>query len=441
LLQEILDSIRETMQGYKRPVFPLDTEALPIVDLARPAELCFPRSAIPVGGGQAKVKAGDEVVPGQLLWSEGDAALPCPVAGTVKSVGIAPDLRGGASGPAICVEPADGEIPLAFEKLDPVSAPVDALVERVKAAGLLTREPDPVPLLRALHPKAGLDALVVAVIDREPGVSSSLQLWRENTADSVLAAALLGRIAGAPKTLVAVPESMRAAAESAAGGKVGVLAVPAVYPEALPPLLALRAGAVGRVPVVGLEVALDALYAVRDGRAVATKCLTVIGPDREAIGNWRVPLGARMKHVLEAAGLEPADDDKIIAGGPMRGFAQYTVDAVLDAGVDAVVLIRREDVVPFTTEACINCGRCVDACPLQLQVQLLGRYAEFGYFETTEEYDIDQCIECGLCAAVCTAKRPLVQYIKLAKKELRKARLERTAEAPAPEPELQEEAS
>lgn len=441
MLQEILDTIRETLQGYKRPVFPLSTATLPIVDLTRPTELCFPRSAIPVGGGSPKVKAGDEVQPGQVLWSEGDAVLACPVKGTVSSVGMAPDLRGGAAGQAVCVELAEGETPLAFDKLDPASAPVEALVERVLAAGLLTREPDPVPLLRALHPKAGLDALVVAVIDREPGVSSSLQLWRENTADSVAAAALLGRVAGASKTLLAVPESMRADAESAAGDDVGVLPVPEIYPESLPPLLALRAGAIGRVPVVGLEVALDALYAVRDGRAVATKCLTVIGPDREAIGNRRVPLGTRVGTVLEAVGLTPEQDDKIIAGGPMRGFAQYTVDAVLDAGVDAVVLIRSRDVVPFTTEACVNCGECVDACPLDLQVQLLGRYAEFGYFETAAEYDVDQCIECGLCAAVCTAKRPLVQYIKLAKKELRKARIERAAAPPEREPASQEEAS
>ena len=441
MLQEILDSIRETFQGYRRPVFPLSTEALPIVDLARPAELCFPRSTIPVGGGSARVKAGDEVLPGQVLWSEGDAVLACPVKGTVSSVGIAPDLRGGASGPAICIEPAEGDTPLAFDKLDPASAPVDALAERVKAAGLLTREPDPVPLLRALHPKAGLDVLVVAAIDREPGVCSSLQLWRENTADSVLAAALLGRIAGAPKTFVAVPESLRAEAESAAGSEVSVLTVPALYPESLPPLLALRAGSIGRVAVVGLEVALDALYAVRDGRAVATQCLTVLGPDRKAVGNWRVPLGARMSHVLEAAGLTPEQDDKIIAGGPMRGFAQYTTSAVLDAGVDAVVLIRSKDVTPFTTEACVNCGTCIEACPLDLQVQLLGRYAEFGYFETTEEYDIDQCIECGLCAAVCTAKRPLVQYIKLAKKELRKVRVERAATAAADDAAPEEEAS
>jgi Na+-translocating ferredoxin:NAD+ oxidoreductase subunit C len=442
VLHEIMETVRETFMGWKRPVFRLNTETLPIIDLARPKELCFPRSAIPVGGGSPKVGVGDEVAPGQVLWSEAGVVLACPVQGKVSSIGMAPNLRGGASGPSICIEPAEGDTPAAWPGLDPASASVDQLVERLLAAGLLSREPDPRPLLTLLRPKAGLDALVVAAIDKEPGVCSSLQLWRENTASSVAAAALLGRIAGAPKTLIAVPEAMRGEAEAAAkAAGVGVLGVPTVYPESLPALLALRAGAAGRVPVVSLEAALDALYAVRDGLATATRCVTVIGPDREALGNWRVPLGTRIGDVLAAAGLAPADHDKIVAGGPMRGFAQYTTETVLDAGVDAVVLVPQAGVVPFTTEACVNCGTCIDACPLNLQVQLLGRYAEFGLFDATEEYDIHQCIECGLCAAVCTARRPLVQYLKLAKKELRKARIERAAAAPPAESAAQEEAS
>ena len=40
---------------------------------------------------------------------------------------------------------------------------------------------------------------------------------------------------------------------------------------------------------------------------------------------------------------------------------------------------------------------------------------EFELFDRTAELDIDDCFECGLCAAVCTARRPLLQYIRLAK--------------------------
>jgi electron transport complex protein RnfC len=51
-------------------------------------------------------------------------------------------------------------------------------------------------------------------------------------------------------------------------------------------------------------------------------------------------------------------------------------------------------------------------------VQLLGCYAEFELFDRTPKLDIDQCIECGLCASVCTGRRPLLQLIRLAKREV-----------------------
>ena len=38
--------------------------------------------------------------------------------------------------------------------------------------------------------------------------------------------------------------------------------------------------------------------------------------------------------------------------------------------------------------------------------------------DRTPELDIEQCFECGLCAVVCTARRPLLQYIRLAKNGL-----------------------
>jgi electron transport complex protein RnfC len=78
-------------------------------------------------------------------------------------------------------------------------------------------------------------------------------------------------------------------------------------------------------------------------------------------------------------------------------------------------VIRSGAFPDWTAEPCVNCGRCIDICPVDLQVQLIGRYAEFELFEPTAELGIDQCFECGLCAAVCTARRPLLQYIRLAK--------------------------
>jgi Na+-translocating ferredoxin:NAD+ oxidoreductase RnfC subunit len=57
-------------------------------------------------------------------------------------------------------------------------------------------------------------------------------------------------------------------------------------------------------------------------------------------------------------------------------------------------------------------------CPENLQVHHLARYSEFSLFERTVEYRLDDCIECGICATVCPSRRPLLQRIRLAKREL-----------------------
>jgi len=50
----------------------------------------------------------------------------------------------------------------------------------------------------------------------------------------------------------------------------------------------------------------------------------------------------------------------------------------------------------------------------------LVKYAKIGMYDVCREYYIDDCMECGSCAYVCPANIPIVQYIKVAKNEIRK---------------------
>jgi electron transport complex protein RnfC len=258
----------------------------------------------------------------------------------------------------------------------------------------------------------------VLAADREPGLSAVSELLRERARDAARAAGLLGRVVGARRTLLAILAPFAAEARSACAERgVEVLELPPEYPQTLEPMVAERAGDTGAA-VIPLETALAGLDASVGGKIQASKVLTVIGPDGTPRGNYRVPLGARLRDVLDALRLHAGGRDKVVAGGPMRGLAQYSLDAAVDTSVDAILLIRPESIVPWSDEPCVNCGACIDACPRDLQVQLLGRYSEFSLFERTQELDIDSCFECGLCATVCTARRPLLQLIRLAKREL-----------------------
>ena len=67
------------------------------------------------------------------------------------------------------------------------------------------------------------------------------------------------------------------------------------------------------------------------------------------------------------------------------------------------------------TLPCINCGNCVDVCPVRLLPQELYRAARGDNLLATQELHIFDCIECGCCSYVCPSNIPLVHYYRYAK--------------------------
>lgn len=422
----MLDEVMDLVFGFRRPRFRFNTDPAPIFDLPSPSLLSI--SLCDWGGVVCApaVKSGEEVSPGQFLGRSGDRpAVVSPVKGKVIGVSSGPDLRGGPAYSQILIAPAPESSGEVFEKLDPGKATLEELWGRMAEAGILTDSLRPRRLAEVIGPEAGegLKTLVILAADREPLQCSALQVFRDRGDDSCRAALLLGKMSRAEKILIAVPQAAAGEARRASErqGGVSVLELSDYYPDSLEPLIALRLGN-SEVRVVAVETALAAWEAVVAGRVQEKKAVTVIGPGPVVKGNYRVPLGTRLKDLLAAADLIPGEGDKVIAGGPMRGVAQYSLEGAIDCGVDAVTLIRAADIVPWSDEPCVNCGACVEVCPVRLQVGLLGRFAEFNLFDRAEELSVMNCIECGLCAAVCTARRPLVQWLRLAKDEVAKKR-------------------
>lgn len=419
MFHKTLDKLFNT----RKPDFPLNTQPHETCELEMPSTLSFSLVGFNGRTFTATVSAQQEIQAGDPLADDGKGnVLPSPVTGKVVAITRAPDLRGSRDASAVLVEPASDTSPNAFPALDAESEPVATIMDRIREAGVVTDAVKPRPLLDLVGPDAGVETLVILAADREPLVCAAIQLLTERASDTAAAASMLGRISGAGKLKLAVPDSWE---DRMSGIGLETLGIPAVYPETLEPMVALRAGK--GVKVIALETALAALDAVRKGKVQDRKTLTVIGPDRTVKGNYRVPIGMRLSDLFSQLKLEMGEEDKIVAGGPMRGFAQYSLDSAVDAGVDAITHIAAKDVVPWSEDPCVNCGGCIDACPVNLQVHLIGRYAEFGLFDRAEDLGVFHCIECGLCAALCSGRRPLVQLIQLAKKELklRKAALER----------------
>ena len=151
--------------------------------------------------------------------------------------------------------------------------------------------------------------------------------------------------------------------------------------------------------------------AVVEGKPSMERVVTVSGDAVEKPGNFRVPFGMNQAELVEAAGGFKSEPEKLISGGPMMGFAMFTLDTPVTKTSSSILCLSRDAVAEMEPSACINCGRCVDACPSRLIPSRLADYAEHHDEEKFEKFSGLECVECGCCSYVCPAKRQLKQSI------------------------------
>jgi electron transport complex protein RnfC len=102
----------------------------------------------------------------------------------------------------------------------------------------------------------------------------------------------------------------------------------------------------------------------------------------------------------------------------MMGFAVMDYDIPTTKTSGALLCLSEDEVSMYETTACINCGRCVEACPENLIPSRLSKFSDHGDKETFEKWYGLECIECGSCSYACPARKPLAQSIKTMKKQI-----------------------
>ena len=150
------------------------------------------------------------------------------------------------------------------------------------------------------------------------------------------------------------------------------------------------------------------------------RVVTVTGKGIREPKNMMVRIGTLMSEVIEQCGGLTEGAVKVISGGPMMGFAQWTLDVPVTKGTSGILVLTEDEYAPSEEYfSCIRCGRCVDVCPMGLNPSMLSILAEKGFYEEAKEYNLFDCFECGCCAFVCPAKRPMVQFMRLAKSQVK----------------------
>jgi electron transport complex protein RnfC len=387
------------------------------------------------------VKVGDKVLKGQLLAaSQGMISAPvhAPTSGTVADLMDYPAAHPSAlPTPTLLLEP-DGEdrwIDLPGE-IDPFSLAPEETGVRVGAAGVVGMGGAAFPSAVKLNlgRRSRIQTLLINGGECEPYLTCDDRLMRERAeaiVDGVLIMlhglecerAIVGIEDNKPEALAA----MRRAAD-AAGGKVAVAAVPSLYPmgwdkQLIRYLTGKEVPAGGRAAEVGVLMHnVATAYAIRDairfGKPLISRVVTVAGGGIGQPRNVEAPIGTRLKDLLAYCGHRPELAARYILGGPMMGEALPHLKVPLVKGACGVLALSREEVAATEAKACIRCSRCVSACPVGLlPLEMMSRIRA-GQLDAALGYGLKDCISCGSCSYACPSGIPLVHYFKYANGEL-----------------------
>ncbi|WP_207262049.1 4Fe-4S dicluster domain-containing protein [Desulfovibrio sp. Huiquan2017] len=260
---------------------------------------------------------------------------------------------------------------------------------------------------------AQVDTLIINGVDEEPGLRSRRTLLAEQLDTLCAGAEALVRGFVPVDAVLAVAGGVR---ESLPDMTVKV--VSDQYPQGLDPLVAKTVTGIeapDHTLVVGLETVFHAGLVMKTGLPVMQTMVTVDNTAR------LIDLGVPVGEILTTDGGTIRDGDRIVLGGVLRGRAAASPTQGVDRATTCVSLVRNP--APVAMDApCVGCGECVRRCPARLDPAMITSYAEFGQYAKAEAEAVDACFECGLCGYFCIARRPMLQYIRLAKSELAKAK-------------------
>lgn len=166
----------------------------------------------------------------------------------------------------------------------------------------------------------------------------------------------------------------------------------------------------------------DTIFAIHNAvinkLPLISRVVTVSGDAVRYPGNFIVPIGADIQEFINQTAELKKQPEKIISGGPMMGMAMHNLNVPVAKGTSAILCFKKDEVKRCKPSNCINCGRCVSACPAGLLPTKLARVAEVGDEEAFVKLGGMECVECGSCSYICPAKKQVTQSIKTMKKSI-----------------------
>jgi len=441
-------SLKMRLGSFRHGVHPPEhkelTSRLPVRRLPFPDEIVLPvrqhagKPAAPI------VKVGDRVERGDMVAAaDGWVSVPihASASGTVTEIGLWPHQDGSyETAIRIAVDPNSAQAPRSRMIPDWRGLEPQAIVAAVQQGGVVGLGGAAFPTHVKLSPPADkpINAIVINGCECEPYLTTDHRAMVDFPERVHQGIRIMMRVLGVDRVLVGIeknkPDAIARMRETAPKDlDVEILPLRVRYPQGAEKML-IEALLAREVPSGGLPM--DVGVIVQNVGSVASiaeifetglplieRVVTVTGHGVKKPGNLIVPVGTKIGDLIAACGGLTADAREIVSGGPMMGASIANLDAPVTKGTTGIVALRDVDCEERAQQPCIRCGHCLDACPVFLNPQVLGKLAvNSRYEEMADEHHVWDCMLCGCCSYVCPSHIPLSQLFAASRTALRKSK-------------------
>ena len=387
------------------------------------------------------VKKGDYVKVGQLL-GDTEAFVSAPihssVSGTVTGI---EEVRSANGGKDTLVVIETDKLQEVYEGIEvPVANDLPEFVKAIRASGLVGLGGASFPTHIKFNPK-NIDAvhtLIVNAAECEPFITSDHRLMLEDAEDLIAGCQLVMKFLGLSEGFIGIEDNKMDAIQHldqllAAKGitNIKTFKLQARYPKGAERVLVYEVTGktmnAGVLPAdLGIILSNVTTLAFvgqyfRTGMPLVTKRMTVDGDAVARPTNVIAPIGTQIHDVIEFCGGYKQEPRKILMGGPMMGRAIFSDELPIVKNNNAILAFSKAQALVKEETACINCGRCLQACPFKLIPTALAKAYEMRDAQALSDLKVMQCMECGSCSYICPARRPLAFFNKLGKGVVKEA--------------------
>ena len=403
--------------------------------IAAPKEVLLPMDMHSGGLAVPVVSVGEYVRVGQLIAKE-DGRFSSPVhatvSGTVAEI-MTISRPGGKEVQAIRIE-NDGKM-----EIDPsVKAPVinncDEFLQAIRESGVVGLGGAAFPTWAKLNEMRNeeytVDTVLVNAAECEPYITSDHRMMIDHPELIVKGVEYMRQYMNEylkdARFVICIeknkPDAIAKMKEVFAGKDyVEIQELKAIYPQGAKQVMLYNA--TGRVSIAGkrfpyfhaIIINVSSLAKVAEylstGMPLVERIVTVDGPAVKEPKNLIAPIGTRICELLKVTGLK-SEAGKVVVGGPMNGNAVCSVDDPIVKVSNCVLVFDEKNSVLPEPSSCIHCGRCINKCPIKINVpaveDALRVKDEAKREKLLIETGVRQCVDCGCCSYVCPAHRHLL---------------------------------